>query len=90
MVDSFSSMCPDTDSVTLDQKRNAVRLKGKLSMKRDALVPSRVDSCVARAQKAISVWPVLITGKNWYMAYERFPGRPRRQRRQRGRRPRSG
>src|SRR3990167_11232255 len=27
---------PDTDSVTLNQRRNAIRLKGKLSMKRTA------------------------------------------------------
>lgn len=116
---SEEELDPDTDSVTLDQKRNAVRLKGKLSMKRTAfdqeeaaknqlktwmaetidddiftkladsptanvfggsatsratldstmtIVPSKLDSCVARANKADpKVWPVRVNGDDYFV-----------------------
>mgnify|MGYP001593041235 FL=1 len=38
----------DTDSVTLDQKRNAVRLKGRLSMKRTAVDQEKASKSVLK------------------------------------------
>ena len=43
---------PDTDSVTLNQRRNAVRLKGKLSMKRTAFDQEEASKSVLKTWMA--------------------------------------
>ena len=50
----------DTDAVTLDQKRNAIRLKGKLSMKRTAF--DQLDA----AKSVLKTWMAETIDDDWF------------------------